>query len=603
LEPLSIKEIKAELGLCFERLGVISNQSNENVVLEEHALFSGQYKGKCCNCGQIGHKAAHCKKKQFNHVGNNGNMTEGNCCKYCRRTGHVKKNCFKLKKKELQNNNINRGSNENSNRDQQFLNTQEMAFVTTSKNETSTNEIWICDSSACGHYCNFKEGLMNVKEICDEITLGNGKTMTATKVGDLKCKVIQLDGSSLDVTLCEVKYVPELWMNLFSLNKALKNGYTLSNKGLSICLSKGPCLVTFDRLIWTTNGCVSGIKLSIYPYPVSSPVGCNAMINAEHNKGIDINVFHEMMSHCGVDKLQKTADIHGLKLTGMLTICENCALAKARQKNVNKEWKGSSKIPGERIYLDISSVRDVSFGGAKFWVLIVDDYTDYCWSLFLKDKSELKEKMMTLLTDLKIAGINVRFIRCNDSGENKAFQKQCKSTAFNIIFEFSGPRTPQCNGKVERKFQTLYGRIRATLNCAGLKDRMRHGVWAECANTVTFLSNITALKSKDVCPYQLLFGSKPKLPESLRSFGEVGVVTTKSTIQGKLWNRGTVCMFVGYSVDHAHDVYHMLNLETDHVINSRDIKWLKLYHKAWIIRAINLRELQTTMMTTTSLNI
>jgi hypothetical protein len=46
-KPLSIEEIKAELGLWFERLNVSSNQSNENVVLEEHALFSGQYKEKC----------------------------------------------------------------------------------------------------------------------------------------------------------------------------------------------------------------------------------------------------------------------------------------------------------------------------------------------------------------------------------------------------------------------------------------------------------------------------------------------------------------------------------------------------------------------------
>jgi hypothetical protein len=145
-------------------------------------------------------------------------------------------------------------------------------------------------------------------------------------------------------------------------------------------------------VIRTKNGFVSGIKLSIY----SSLVICSAIINADHNKGIEVNLFHEMMSHCGVDKLQKTADIHDFKLTGKLTICENCALAKARQKNV----KGSSKVPGERVYLDISSVRDVSFGGAKFWVLIVDDYTDYCWSLFQKEKSELKEKMIALLTDL-----------------------------------------------------------------------------------------------------------------------------------------------------------------------------------------------------------
>jgi Zinc knuckle len=64
-KPISIEEIKAELSLHFERLNVSSNQSNENVVLEEHALFSGQYIGKCRNCGQIDHKAVQCKKNIF----------------------------------------------------------------------------------------------------------------------------------------------------------------------------------------------------------------------------------------------------------------------------------------------------------------------------------------------------------------------------------------------------------------------------------------------------------------------------------------------------------------------------------------------------------
>jgi hypothetical protein len=87
--------------------------------MEEHAVFSGQFKGKCCNCGRNGHNAAQCKKKHFNHVGNNKNMTEGKYCAYCRRTGHVKKICFKLKKKESQNNN-NHGTNDNSRKDRQF---------------------------------------------------------------------------------------------------------------------------------------------------------------------------------------------------------------------------------------------------------------------------------------------------------------------------------------------------------------------------------------------------------------------------------------------------------------------------------------------------
>ena len=125
------------------------------------------------------------------------------------------------------------------------------------------------------------------------------------------------------------------------------------------------------------------------------------------------------------------------------------------------------------------------------------------------------------------------------------------------------------------------------LNCAGLKDDLRSGVWAECAMTVTFLSNITSVKNLDICPHQLLFGCKPKLPASLRSFGEIGVVTTKDKIQGKLKNRGTPCMFVGYSAHHAHDVYRMLNLETEMIINSRDIIWLNQVHKEWILNKPN----------------
>jgi len=119
------------------------------------------------------------------------------------------------------------------------------------------------------------------------------------------------------------------------------------------------------------------------------------------------------------------------------------------------------------------------------------------------------------------------------------------------------------------------------LNSAGLKDHLRSGVWAECAMTVTFLSNITSIKNKTICPYQLLFGSKPNLPLSLRSFGNIGVVTTKSDIQGKLNNRGTSCMFMGYSVNHAHDVYRMLNLDTKKIINSRDIIWLNQVYNDW----------------------
>ena len=119
------------------------------------------------------------------------------------------------------------------------------------------------------------------------------------------------------------------------------------------------------------------------------------------------------------------------------------------------------------------------------------------------------------------------------------------------------------------------------LNDAGLENEIRSGVRSECAGTVTFLSNIISIKAQDECPYQLLFGVKPKLPSSLRTFGEMGVVTTKTEIQGKLKNCGITCMFMGYSVDHSNNVLRMLNLKTKNIINSRDVVWLGKNFKIW----------------------
>jgi hypothetical protein len=49
---------------------------------------------------------------------------------------------------------------------------------------------------------------------------------------------------------------------------------------------------------------------------------------------------------------------------------------------------------------------------------------------------------------------------------------ECNAKGFGVKFEFSGPRTHQRIGKKERKFQTFYGRIRAVLNGAQLKDQL-----------------------------------------------------------------------------------------------------------------------------------
>jgi Reverse transcriptase (RNA-dependent DNA polymerase)/gag-polypeptide of LTR copia-type/Zinc knuckle len=591
---LTVDEIRDDLNLRFERLNIKTNENNENGNNHDVAFFGGQFKGKCRNCGVIGHKARDCKNKFRQNGGQNsanqnggqnggnqnnfqGNSSNGAYCNYCRRPGHHKGNCFKLKNRS----NHNSGTSSNDNQERRVFNSDDVALTSIATDNNFSNDTWIFDSGASCHYCQSMEGLTDVKDIDELIKIGNGGAMRACKTGNLNCEVTQLDGRKFVVTLNNVKYVPDICSNLFSLNKALRNGFKLSNNNVIVSLTKKHVTLTFDRVIKTIDdGCVTGVMMRTISAKQSYDGFAHASIEME--KSFDINHLHRVFGHCGLETLKNTVKLYGLKYSGDFETCEECAVAKARQKNVNKNWSSSSNIPGERLYIDISSIKESSFGGAKFWALIVDDCTDYCWSFVMKNKSDLKGKVKTLLTDLKIAGINVKFIRCDDAGENMSMKNDHDIKSFGVKFEFSGPRTPQRNGKVERKFQTFYGRIRSMLNGAGLKGDLRNKIWAECVMTTTYLSNVLSTKSSFKSPSELLFGAKPILQNKLKIFGEVGVVTTKDKIQAKLTNRGTPCIFVGYAENHSKDVYRMLNLETNAIINSRDIIWLKKMQKDWL---------------------
>jgi hypothetical protein len=73
--------------------------------------------------------------------------------------------------------------------------------------------------------------------------------MVATKVGSLICCVIQIDNSTLDIVMNEVKYLPDLCVNPFSVYKAIKNGFDLSNEGESISLTYESYLIGSSK-VW-----------------------------------------------------------------------------------------------------------------------------------------------------------------------------------------------------------------------------------------------------------------------------------------------------------------------------------------------------------------
>jgi hypothetical protein len=187
--------------------------------------------------------------------------------------------------------------------------------------------------------------------------------------------------------------------------KALKNAFNLGNEGETIKLMKGKTVILFDTRLKSKNGFVTAIKMKA----VSADIGAT-VVNAKNS--INVNNLHKILGHCGEASARLTGKNLGYEVIKTFDACETCFIGKAKQKNINKQWKGGSSVPGERLYVDIRSIQVVSFGGAKFWALVVDDFSGYCWDYFLPAKSELKERIVDLVKELK----NVKFLRLDDAG-------------------------------------------------------------------------------------------------------------------------------------------------------------------------------------------
>ena len=154
------------------------------------------------------------------------------------------------------------------------------------------------------------------------------------------------------------------------------------------------------------------------------------------------------------------------------------------------------------MFIDISSFKHESMGGKRHWLIIVDEFSDYSHSFFLRKKSYQTVVIPTWIKGLNSKyGIVVKNIRLDNSGENRSLQKECKRQNLGIIFEFTAPGTPQQNSVVERKIPTL----RAMMIQAGFSQQDKRKFWCEVISTATKLDNIMVRKERTKPPHTLFY--------------------------------------------------------------------------------------------------
>ena len=337
-DPLTLEELREELCLKFEMMNRRGKLGLSQTPNEEHALFAGGFKGKCNNCGKIGHRARDCrdkngnKGKQENNGGsNNQNNNEADKnveCFYCKRKGHRISNCYKLKQKEQANVGVEgangRGQNQRSS-DERSTTSEvglgvldyQLEEVGLLKMDAGTKHLFIADSGASCHLTGSMEGMVDCQKIHECVTVGNGKTVQATMIGIKKGCIRMPDGSLQTIALHGCKYVPDLApFNLFSLTKTLSGGCHLGNVGEVITITtKDGFTLRFDQKIRTKTGYVGAVEiLPLEDEEVATPA-------LDAGDTVDINKFHALLGHVSEEKTKAVAKYYGVKLSGKLEPC------------------------------------------------------------------------------------------------------------------------------------------------------------------------------------------------------------------------------------------------------------------------------------------
>jgi hypothetical protein len=563
---LSIDTLQEDLQLKYERLRI---KKHEKV---EHALYAKQFKGKCQLCGKIGHKRADCweaeenkskRPTRFNNRDNKDKVRNPNIvCYNCNEKGHISTKCPKKQKGEQGMSAINEDSN---NKKDDF----EFSYTAKDNQDYDNQEnYWIADSGATKHMINSLEGMSDLRDESSTIYIGDGRGLKSDIVGTFRGTVTQINGTKVNIRLDDVAYVPDLKVKLFSLTKSMENGSTLKGTGRVMTLTKGTSSIVFNKIQTTKNGYSAGVVI----YPRINEERANVATNIQ----VSYQDAHSKLGHPGKEITRATGTKLGWTIGKEKDECESCPIAKARQKNLNQTAENKATKPGELMCSDISSVKTTTEQGHRYWLLVIDTYTKMKWSFFLRKKEEQAEVLVNLVKEINTTHKVERW-RFDNAGENLTTEKLFEKNGLSIKVEYTARETPQQNGTVERAFATLYGRVRAMMIEAGFERNKKEKYWAECAATATKLSNILISTVKDKSAYEKFYGKTCAIQKHLRTFGEVGVVTKHNNyhIRGKLEDRGTVCVFLGYARNHAANVYRMLKLDTNAIIITRDIVWLK----------------------------
>jgi hypothetical protein len=161
-------------------------------------------------------------------------------------------------------------------------------------------------------------------------------------------------------------------------------------------------------------------------------------------------------------------------------------------------------------------------------------------------------------------GRKLRVLRTDNGGEFTAAEFMSYCVDEGVQRHYSAPYSPQQNGVIERRNQTVVGMARVLLKQRGMSAVF----WGEAVVTAVYILNCSPTKTlNDRTPYEAWHGCKPAVSH-LRVFGYLAFGKEFGHI-GKLDDRSTPGVFIGYA--EGSKAYRILDPGTQRVWTTRDV--------------------------------
>ncbi|GKA15863.1 retrovirus-related pol polyprotein from transposon TNT 1-94 [Tanacetum coccineum] len=283
-------------------------------------------------------------------------------------------------------------------------------------------------------------------------------------------------------------------------------------------------------------------------------------------------LWHRRLGHANMRLIQSLASkelVRNLpKLKFDQHFCDACKIGKQSHASHKAKNIVSTTRCLELLHMDLFGLSVVrSYGGNRYTLVIVDDYSRYTWTRFLKDKTEAFDQFETfskkIQNQLGCTIVSIRTDHGREFDNEVQFGEFCNANG--ITHNFLTPRTPQSNGVVERKNRTLQKLSRTMLN----EQSLPQNFWCNAIDTSTYILNrilIRAILGKT--PYELLRGRKPTL-DYFRVFGSKCFILNTKDYLTKFDPKSYEGVFLGYSQNSK--AYIILNKHTRKIEESLNV--------------------------------